>query len=290
MKPPKIKDLDDKAKKRFETLRDSEKGLLSTGEKLQRKLNAFILGEFLPLLEYDEKTNTIKNTNANLKKVNDAKSLKRFLKNVVNFGFLEYYEKEFKKIDKKTLSFFNLYGPEEATSDRILNRGATVTTGFLDELFDNNQISRSLQTTLRNAVISNQNRTDVKTLLSDQIKGKEDKLGLIQKYHYENGYNEFQAYSRSLDEQFSQALKLNYAIYSGGEILKTRPFCEERNGNVYNRETIESWDALEWKGKKPDNNIFIDLGGFNCIHDLVWISYELAVQLEPGIKKSKYDQ
>lgn len=289
MKPPKLKDLDDKAKKRFETLRDSEKGLLTTGEKLQRKLNAFILGEFLPLLDYDEKTNTIKNTNANLQKVNEAKSLKRFLKNVVNFGFLEYYEKEFKKIDKQTQSFFNLYGPEQATIDRILNRGATVTTGFIDELFDNNQISRSLQTTLRNAVISSQNRTDIKTLLTDQIKGKEDKLGLIQKYHYDNGYNEFQAYSRSLDEQFSQALKLNYAIYSGGEILKTRPFCEERNGNVYNRETIESWDALEWQGKKPDNNIFIDLGGFNCIHDLVWISYELAIQLDPTIEKSKYD-
>jgi hypothetical protein len=290
MKPPKLKDLENKARKRSETLRDSETGLLSTAEKLQRRLNAYILNFLLPGLEYNEQTNTIKNTNANLKKINEAKGLKRFLKNVVNLGFLEYYEKQFNKIDKNTLGYFNLYEPNEATNERILNRGGTVTGGFLDELFDNNQISRSLQNTIRNAILSEQNRTDVKKLLTEQIKGKADKLGILQSYHYENGLNEFQAYSRSLDEQFSKALKLNYAIYAGGEIQTTRVFCDERNGNVYNREEILSWDSLEWQGKKPDNNILIDLGGYNCRHDLEWISYELAQILNPDIQKSKFDE
>lgn len=290
MKPPKLKDLENKARKRSETLRDSETGLLSTAEKLQRRLNAYILNFLLPGLEYNEQTNTIKNSNANLKKINEAKGLKRFLKNVVNLGFLEYYEKQFNKIDKNTLGYFNLYEPNEATNERILNRGGTVTGGFLDELFDNNQISRSLQNTIRNAILSEQNRTDVKKLLTEQIKGKADKLGILQSYHYENGLNEFQAYSRSLDEQFSKALKLNYAIYAGGEIQTTRVFCDERNGNVYNRETILSWDNLEWQGKKPDNNILIDLGGYNCRHDLEWISYELAQILNPDIEKSKLDE
>lgn len=290
MKPPKLKDLENKARKRSKTLRDSEKGLLSTAEKLQRRLNAYVLNFLLPGLEYNEQTNTIKNTNANLKKINEAKGLKRFLKNVINLGFLEYYEKQFNKINKNTLGYFNLYEPNEATNERILNRGGTVTGGFLDELFDNNQISRSLQNTIRNAILSEQNRTDVKKLLTEQIKGKADKLGILQNYHYENGLNEFQAYSRSLDEQFSKALKLNYAIYAGGEIQTTRVFCDERNGNVYNREEILSWNNLEWQGKKPDNNILIDLGGYNCRHDLDWISYELAQILNPDIEKSKFDE
>lgn len=290
MKPPKLKDLETKARKRSKTLRDSETGLLSTAEKLQKRLNAYVLDFVLPGLEYNEQTNTIKNTNANIKKINEAKGLKRFLKNVVNLGFFEYYEKQFNKIDKNTLGYFNLYEPNEATNERILNRGGTVTAGFLDELFNNNQISRSLQNTIRNAILSEQNRTNLKQLLTEQIKGKADKLGMLQSYHYENGLNEFQAYSRSLDEQFSKALKLNYAIYAGGEIQTTRVFCDERNGNVYNRETILSWDALEWQGKKPDNNILIDLGGYNCRHDLDWISYELAQILNPDIQKSKFDE
>ena len=77
---------------------------------------------------------------------------------------------------------------------------------------------------------------------------------------------------------------------SSADIGITRIFCESRVGNVYNRETILSWDDLQWQGKKPDNEILIDLGGYNCRHDLDWITYELAILIDEDIQKSKFDK
>ena len=128
-------------------------------------------------------------------------------------------------------------------------------------------------------------------LLTEQIKGKNDKFGVIKSYHYQNGYDKMQNYSRQLDTEFSKALKLNYAIYAGGEIQTTRDFCESRNGNVYNRETILSWNntPATWAGRKPQNDILIDMGGYNCRHDFDWISYALARRIDPNIEKSEFD-
>jgi len=78
-------------------------------------------------------------------------------------------------------------------------------------------------------------------------------------------------------------------LYQGGEIKGTRSFCESRTGKVFNRETIESWQNLEWQGKKKGHNIIIDAGGYNCRHYYDWVSYALARRLDPDIEKSKYD-
>ena len=115
-------------------------------------------------------------------------------------------------------------------------------------------------------------------------------MGLIEGYQYRNGIEEFQTYTRGLDEQFSKALKLNYAIYAGTEIKTTRHFCDSRINNVYNRETINSWNDLEFQGKKKNHIMVIDLGGYNCRHDLNWVTYELAKRIDKDIEKSTFDK
>ncbi len=288
--PPTVTELRKKARERAALLRKSEAGLLAKASAMQRRLNAYVLNYFLPSLEIND-NNTIKNTNANLKKANKAGGLKRFIKNVVNVSMFDYYDQQFKKLTNKTVDYFTPFNPTEAAQKRILNRGETLTEGFIDDLFDNNQITNAIQQTIKNGINSNQNKTDLTALLTDQIKGKEKKFGLVQSYHYQNGYDEFQAYTRTLDDQFSKASDLNYAIYAGGEIKTTRDFCDQRNGKVFNRETVLSWNTTpaDWSGRKEDNNILVDLGGYNCRHNLDWISYELAKRINPNIEKSKYD-
>lgn len=288
MANPTVTELKKLARKRSAILRSSEKGLLSRAASMQRKLNAYVLNTLLPSL--DIRGNQISNTNANLNKVNKASGLKNFMKNVVNLKMFEYYTKEFSKLDKATNRYFSRFEPTAAAVKRITNRGETVIDGFIDELFDNNQITRSIQETVRTAILGERNIGDIRTLLTEQIKGKEGKLGLIESYHYREGFNEFQTYSRAQDQAFSKALDLNYAIYAGGEIKTTRDFCDERNGNVYNRETILSWNDLEWQGKKENNDILIDMGGYNCRHDFDWISYALARRIDPNIEKSRFDK
>jgi hypothetical protein len=288
--PPTVTELRKKARERAALLRKSEAGLLDKANALQRRLNAYILNYFLPTLEVND-NNTIKNTNANLKKANKAGGLKRFIKNVVNVAMYDYYDQQFKKLTTKTVDYFGPFKPTEAAQKRILNRGETITEGFLNDLFDNNQITTAIQQTIKNGINSNQNKTELKSVLTLQIKGKEGKFGLLENYHYRNGTDELQAYTRTLDEQFSKEAKLNYAIYAGGEIKTTREFCDQRNGKVFNRETILSWNhtPANWSGRKENNNILIDLGGYNCRHNLDWISYELAKRINPNIEKSKFD-
>ena len=47
-----------------------------------------------------------------------------------------------------------------------------------------------------------------------------------------------------LTNSLAPHLDLNYAIYAGGTINDTRVFCSERNGQVFNRETILGWNEV----------------------------------------------
>ena len=287
---PRITDLRKIARARSSYLRAAESGLLTKAKSQERKLNSYVLRTFIPSLQI--RNNRVINTSANLKKINKASGLKRFLKEVVNLALFNYYEKQFKGINRHTTRYYGEFKPTEAAQERIINRGLTITDGFINELFDNNDIVKGLQQTIRNGIITEARTSDLSALLTQQIKGKEQKLGAVTSYHYKNGFDEFQGYSRSLDEQFSKELNLNYAFYAGGQIKTTREFCQQRSGNIYNRETILSWNhtPANWQGRKENNNILIDMGGWNCRHDFDWVSWPLARRVDPNMERSKFDK
>lgn len=82
-------------------------------------------------------------------------------------------------------------------------------------------------------------------------------------------------YSRAYQEAMTSDLGLNYYLYAGGIMDKTRPFCEERAGNYYHRKEIEAWASLKWAGKNPlttESSIFVLVGGFSCRHELIPVS------------------
>jgi len=54
-------------------------------------------------------------------------------------------------------------------------------------------------------------------------------------------------------------------LYAGTVIKTTRPFCRARVGNVYTEEQIQSWQNMQWKGKK-EGNIWLTRGGYRCRH------------------------
>lgn len=59
--------------------------------------------------------------------------------------------------------------------------------------------------------------------------------------------------------------------YEGGLIADSRDFCIERDGLEFWMEDGESWNDLEWKGKIPGVDFFVQAGGFNCRHWLVYV-------------------
>jgi len=59
--------------------------------------------------------------------------------------------------------------------------------------------------------------------------------------------------------------------YEGGLISDSRDFCVERDGHEFFIEDGKSWNEYEWKGKIPGVDFFVQVGGYNCRHWLVFL-------------------
>ncbi len=79
-------------------------------------------------------------------------------------------------------------------------------------------------------------------------------------------------YARAYQNSVTSDLGLQFYLYSGGLIDKSRPFCIQRAGNYYHQLEIESWASEDWKGKNPlttKSSIFVLVAGYNCSHQLI---------------------
>jgi len=79
-------------------------------------------------------------------------------------------------------------------------------------------------------------------------------------------------YSRTFQQSITNDLGLEYYLYSGGLIDKSRPFCIEHSGKYYHHKEIEAWASQDWAGKKSgttESSIFLFAGGWNCTHEII---------------------
>lgn len=79
-------------------------------------------------------------------------------------------------------------------------------------------------------------------------------------------------YSRAFQNAVTADLKLEYFMYAGGLMDKSRPFCIARAGNFYHESEIKKWADEEWEGKRRGttaSSIFIYCGGYSCNHSMV---------------------
>jgi len=79
-------------------------------------------------------------------------------------------------------------------------------------------------------------------------------------------------YSRAFQNAVTADLKLEYYMYAGGVMDKTRPFCLERYGRYFHESEIKKWADQEWEGKRrgtTESSIFVFCGGYNCSHSMI---------------------
>lgn len=104
------------------------------------------------------------------------------------------------------------------------------------------------------------------------VKGNPDVEGRILSYSRTYLSDTLFNYSRAYQEAMTADLKLDWYMFSGGVMDKTREFCLERTGKFFHRKEIEKWPDLSWQGKRQGttkSSIFIFLGGYNCRHSLI---------------------
>lgn len=122
------------------------------------------------------------------------------------------------------------------------------------------------------------------------------KQGLIDRYFEEVFPDLSAAFDRKTSTAVADRLSLNWGIYQGGIIRTSRDFCRVRNNRVFSRAEIAKFGSPddqyggytnksegEFKGKTTPYEPFSDLGGYNCRHQIDWISDELAKTLRPDI-------
>lgn len=174
----------------------------------------------------------------------------------------KFIEDNLKDIIEGTVSRFKQY--DKTVADDLLIEG------FLERYnSEDNKVLSKYYTSVRNNTLKM--IIEGKTL--DEIKEYVESTNIGYKQFAENT---FARYERTASDVLRKRIGLKHAVYEGGTITTTRPFCSERDGKVFSEEEIESWNTLDWEGKSSPYNPFTDCGGYNCRHRLNWISEDLA--------------
>lgn len=272
--------------------RDAYKRQALNLKRLSSSLDAdiykFVRDKILPSYSYDS-SNRLLSSSTNINASRNIKQLSQFLKGKIDPKLNQFYIGSAKGNAKGAGKYFSIFKPSKAIRSSVNKTGNAALKTLLVSIFTQSNVQVEIETTIARAVMGGAKEKEAISALKDVITGKEKAGGLTQQYHYQRGQDALRAHGSLLDNKFSQALDLNYAIYTGSEKKTTRAFCEQRVGNVYTREEIESWEDLDWSGKKTGHNIILDRGGWNCGHQYAWVSYQLARRLREDIPKSEFD-
>lgn len=178
-------------------------------------------------------------------------------------------------------------------------KGKAMPGGWVDSFIKDKAMATKVKQAVLSAVTAGSSLKDTTKTLNALIQGTEESEGIVQAHFRTNVYDTFSKYDRINNNIFAIQLDLNYMWYQGGLVENSRPFCVIRNGKVFTREEVRAFGTPqdkfggytnkskgEFAGKNKDYIPEHDLGGHKCGHTGNWITYELAVQLRPELKKA----
>lgn len=151
--------------------------------------------------------------------------------------------------------------------------------GYLMSVLQSQPVAIAVSQDIQTALSSKTTLTAFKKQLRDKFLG-DAVQGYLERHFERFSGDVFHQYDRAVQTVYADNLDLEYAIFAGTIKDNTRDFCKARVNRIFDKETIESWNDLNWKGKIQGGNVLTDLGGYNCRHTLSWISKELAERME----------
>jgi hypothetical protein len=158
--------------------------------------------------------------------------------------------------------------------DRIMKHAATNVSSNLNLSTAFNEIKEvSMRLMSRPQGIA---LTELRSVLQERIVDK----SISEKYFARWTFDIYNQYQRAGADQVRKKLDLKHALYAGGLIESSRPFCIERNGQVFSEDEIMDWDNEDFEGKPEGYDPIIDCGGYNCRHRLEWISEDMFDELK----------
>lgn len=154
----------------------------------------------------------------------------------------------------------------------ILSRAKTSAVDLLNEPAIETNIMAGLKKTLENSISNQASLKKTIASVTEYFGNTENGQGALRRYAGTFATDTFNRFDRSYTKVLADDFEVKKFEYSGGLVGDSRDFCTARVGGQFTREQIESWATLQWQGKfngTDATNIFVVLGGYNCLHSLI---------------------
>jgi hypothetical protein len=196
-------------------------------------------------------------------------------------------------------------GAKDITDMRFgLKGGNFVRGGILESIFSEFG-GTEVKQRMSKAVSGNMDKREFLKQMREYVTGTEENPGISERKWKQFAYDVYQQHDAAYNKKLADEFEFNYFIYQGGLIDDSRDFCAAHNNKVWSRDDAETWatwtpsqgdypEGYEIKAKNnevpsylgyPGYDPLVDRGGYNCRHQLGWISDELAFKMRPDLKK-----
>lgn len=185
----------------------------------------------------------------------------------------------------------------------ISSTGKLLKDGFLQNILMSTPGKELLKKELYRSIVAGRGYAATKKAIKDLIVGNKDKLGEFERYHRQVTYDTHVQLDRMENAIYAEKLELSHFIYQGTRRKDSRHFCVQRKGKAFSTDEAEKFkdliDQYEYrKGvrkdkikvpigpivgerhqtteqKKADYEWKIDLGGYNCVDMVSYITEDL---------------
>jgi hypothetical protein len=283
----------DNIRRRENASQRAHSSLMRVVKTLQRQAYVSLL-EWLISADFETEAGNLKSTSKNIYKVRGVFTIfERFSKAFRKAVFGEI-QKQTSQIATANQAYFegmvNVPSTvQDLAREAVLLRlgykdGALLPGSYFEKLFNQTETAQRVAGLVNQAIQAKMPLKDFRAAFKPVFVGSVGKPGMLERHYKTFTFDLYQRVDRTINLEYADRLKFNYAVYSGTLIETSRPFCQARNNKVFSREEIEGWRDLEFDGKPPVYNPFVDLGGFSCRHHLNFISDEIAKALRPDLE------
>jgi hypothetical protein len=197
-------------------------------------------------------------------------------------------------------------GAKEITDIRFGLKGGKFIRGSMIEDVISEFGSTEVKQIMSKAVSGNIGRREFIKQMRGFVTGTDKKPGISERKWKQLAYDIYQEYDAAYNKKLADEFDLKYFIYQGGLIDDSRDFCVCHNNRVWTTKEAETWatwvpadgdypEGYEVNAKNlydtpsymgyPGYDPFLNRGGYNCRHQLGYITEGLAFKLRPELKK-----
>lgn len=277
-------------------------------DKNAGQLTEEIVRKFVQSLSTDN--GVILTDEANLRKVELIDKAWRTFQSQAGNNIVSRLITDIESINAYNLKYYRTLSGAQIRSNDIRNivlarlgiddNGELLKGGYLRSITDDVSVRNDIKNYSINKIISGAGFTDMVEGLKDFIEGYKSDIGAFKQYYRNYTYDTYTQIDRLNNTLYAEKLNLKYFIYQGTRRKNSRHFCLERKGKVYSIEESKEWANLIGKRKQVDTpkgpkrvligpivneedaatyNPLIDLGGYNCVDVVSFVSDEIALRM-----------